>query len=1031
MKVTQSIRQGSIRMARRTRSSGLASASCLAVALCSASYAQAQTATQSRDPQPTVISPDAAQRPPVAGADAATPPAAMEQATPDAAAAPQAAADAPQAVADASTTDQSEQDIVVTGTNIVRNGYNAPTPTTVVGAEKLQELPRPDLADTLSTLPTFRGSTQPQTGVANLNGGFGGVNALNLRGLGVQRTLTLLDGFRSVAATADGQVDVSAFPQELVTRVDIVTGGASSAYGSDAVTGVVNFVLDKKFTGLKGEVSGGVTRYGDDGNWKVGLTGGFDILKGRGHVLLSGELNDRRGVLLPTNRDWARAGYATIQNPLYTPTNGLPQYYTATGANLAVQVPGGIIPTGPLAGTAFNPDGSSRVFNYGSVVSANGYMIGGDNNYALAKNATLDPRGSRQTAFGRIDYDVTDHVNVFFQAQYARSTNTSGLSYYFNNGLTIRAQENPYVPADVAARAAALGVTTFPLGLTALDLYNHDTLQQFGADNKRETQRYVVGATGDVDVLGSNWQWNVGYQKGITNTEENVVNNINSARLALAVDAVRVTAANVGSSGLAIGSIACRSTLTAPTNGCQPYNPFGIKRNGSGTIDYIVGQSNRQQRLTLDDVKGGFSGEPFSTWAGPVSVAAGVEHRKESVKGSVDAISAVAGWFTGNYFPANGSFNVTEGFIETVIPLAKDTSFARLLELNGAYRLAHYSNFGDASTWKVGGTYEPVEGIRFRATYSKDLRAPNLGELFGGSTSTGPNMVDPANRGIRYTMPTFNLANPNLGPETARTFGAGVVVRPAFVRGLSFSVDYWSINLKDGIASLGGQNVVDFCAASGDPRICGLITRSATVLPGELVGRVTQINNSPINLARQKRRGIDFELSYQTSLGENIGSLEFRGLATRYLEALTDNGFTPAVDAVGADPSKWIYNASLSYVRDRFRLTATGYGFGSGTWSNSEIECTSACPASTTLNPTVADNHRPGAFFMDATADYEVRKDVHVFISSQNLFDKDPVQALNPTGAVTPANQPGGLANVDARWSTLGRTYRAGVRFRF
>lgn len=945
----------------------------------------------------------------------------------------------PQATAEQPTVNtpsgDSVAEIIVTGTNIVRNGYKAPTPTTVVGVEKLQQLPRPDIADTLSTLPTFRASTSPQTGVGNLNGGFGGVNALNLRGLGVQRTLTLLDGFRSVAATSDGQVDVSAFPQELVSRVDVVTGGASSAYGSDAVTGVVNFVLDKKFTGLKGELSGGVTRYGDDRNWKASLTGGFDFAEGRGHVLLSGEANYRQGVLDSGNRDWVNAGYATIQNPTYTATNGQPQYYKATGANLSVQVPGGIIPSGPLAGITFNPNGSPRNFTYGTVVSPNGFMIGGENNFGLVKNGTIDPRGTRQTAFGRVDYDLTDHINVFAQAQYARSTNTSGLSYYFNNGLTIRAQENPYVPAELAARATALGVTTFPLGLTALDLHNNDTIDKFGADNKRETQRYVVGATGDVDVLGSNWQWNIGYQKGITNTDERIVNNVNAARLTQAVDAVRVTAANVGASGLPIGSIVCRSSLAAPTNGCVPYNPFGLNQNSAGAVNYIVGYSQRQQKLQLDDVKAGFNGEPFSTWAGPVSIAAGVEHRKEQVSGTVDPVSAVAGWFTGNYFPANGSFNVTEGYIEAVIPLAKDVSFARLLELNGAYRLAHYSNFGNAGTWKIGATYEPVEGVRFRTTYSRDLRAPNLGELFGGSTSTGPNMVDPANNGIRYTMPTFNLPNANLGPETAHTFGFGAVVQPSFVPGLSISVDYWSIKLKGGISSLGGQNVVDFCSASRDPAVCGLITRSSTVLPGELVGRVTQINNIPLNLASQKRRGIDFELSYQTSLdgvlGENSGRLEFRGFATRYLEALTDNGFTPAVDALGADPAKWIYNATVSYSRDRLRASLTGYGFSSGTWNNSLVECTSGCPASTTLNPTVADNRRPGAFFLDATVDFELFKDIHFFVSSQNLLDKNPVQSLTPTNAITPANQPGGIPNIDYRWSALGRTYRAGVRFKF
>jgi outer membrane receptor protein involved in Fe transport len=656
-------------------------------------------------------------------------------------------------------------------------------------------------------------------------------------------------------------------------------------------------------------------------------------------------------------------------------------------------------------------------------------MLGGENNFAQVKTGALDPRLSRQTAFGRIDYDLTDHITVFGQAQYARSTNLAGLTFYPSNGLTINAQQNPFVPASVAARAVALGVTSFPLGFTAYDLHTNPDISMFGADNKRETQRYVVGATGDFDLLGANWKFNVGYNKGITNSSESIVNNPNSARLTQALDAVTVTTANVGTSGLQIGTVACRSTLTNPTNGCLPYNPFGMDRNSQSTINWIVGASLREQKLQEDDFKFGVSSEPFSTWAGPVSIAAGIEHRKEQASGTADPVSATAGWFTGNYFAANGSFSVTEGYLEAVVPLARDTSFGRSLDLNGALRFAHYSNFGNATTWKIGASYVPIDGFRLRGTYSRDLRAPNLGELFGGGFTTGQNMLDPANNNVRYTMPTFNLANSDLQPETARAIGFGAVVQPSFLRGVSFSVDYWAINLKKGIASLGGQNIVNVCFTTNNPLICNLITRTTSVLPGELVGRVTQIANSNINIASQKRRGIDIEFAYQTSLerifGAGAGKLDFRLLATRYLEALTNNGFSPPVDQVGADPAKWIYTATVGYSTERVRASLTGYGFTSGTFDNTFIECTSGCPASTALYPTVANNHRPGAVFLDATIDYKVFGDVHVFVSSQNLLDKDPAQVMSVS------NQGGAIPNIDYRWQTLGRTYRAGVRFKF
>lgn len=557
------------------------------------------------------------------------------------------------------------EEIVITGSRIVRDGYEAPTPLTVVDSTALaQQTTTSNVADTLNTLPVFSGSVMPSNTTGGPSTGNAGLNALNLRSMGATRTLILLDGQRSVPTLTNGTVDVNNFPQQLIQRVDVVTGGASAVYGSDAVSGVVNFVLDRTYTGVKGEISGGLTDHGDDPNYKASIAAGFPFSGGRGHVLLSGEFTYKKGIIVGTNgRKWNLGGAGYMQNPNYTATNGQPEFLVRDDVSLANATLGGIIPSGPLKGTAFSYGGVPYQFTYGSLVRYP-YMAGGDWRATLVREFTrsLDPYENRKNIFFRGSYDVTDNFNVFAQASWGASASNSRsfLAYQPGNGPTILTG-NPFIPETVQARMTTLGLTSFQIGSMNLDM------PIIGTASVRQTNRYVVGANGAVDAAGTNWTWDAYFQLGYTRNSFNSTGVFNKARYALAIDAVR---------NPQTGSVVCRSTLTNPTNGCVPWNPMGINVNSIEARNWLEGVGHVNQKPQQSVWAASVTGEPFSNWAGPVSLALSAEHRVEKANTKPDPQGALGNWWAGNYQTLNASYHVTEGAAETVVPLAMGTSFA-------------------------------------------------------------------------------------------------------------------------------------------------------------------------------------------------------------------------------------------------------------------------------------------------------------------------------------------------------------------
>jgi outer membrane receptor protein involved in Fe transport len=916
-----------------------------------------------------------------------------------------ASAAATPAVADASPEDTIASEIIVTGTRVVRDGFQAPTPTSVIGAQELAAKAPANIADFVNELPSLSGSTSPKANIGSLSTGLVGINALNLRNLGANRTLILLDGQRVAASTLTGLVDINTLPQALIKRVDIVTGGASADYGSDAVAGVVNFVLDKDFTGIKGTVQGGVTTYGDDRNFNVSLSAGTKFAGGRGHVMISGEIAHNDGIESIGDRTWFDYSQLFI-NPAYTATNGQPQLLNLPGAGFATATPGGIITSGPLKGTYFGPGGTPTQFNYGSIVSGN-VMVGGDYKYAnFATSGDLDPKLNRQSIFGHASYDLSDRISLYGQASYVRATSRVASLDQSNFGNITIQPDNAFIPASIAPRVT---------GAFSLGTFNQD-LGPVIATTRRSSQRYVLGAQGTFGASGKEWHWDIYGQKSINNVYTDGVFSITS-RYNAAIDAVR---------NPATGAIVCRSTLTNPTNGCVPYNVFGTGVNSDAVRNYVLGTSWGRSRLTQDVYAGTLRGEPFSTWAGPVSLVTGIEHRREAVSGSNDPLTTATTkpYFAGNFFASFGSYHVTEGFVEAVVPLAKDLPFAHSLDFDGAVRATDYSTSGYVTTWKAGLTWSPISDITFRATRSRDIRAPNLADQFQSGQTSTTNIIDPFRANASTTVFQVTSGSLALKPEKADSLTLGVVLKPSFLPGFAASVDYYNIKIADAIQTVTAATLVNQCFL-GNTQFCSQITRNAA-------GVITSVAVLPVNVARQRARGIDFEASYRRPLFG--GDVRLRALATRYLENTTNDGITPVTDAVGTNGTngtarntlpKWRYVASAGYDYDPVSFTLTARGFSAGVYNTSYIECASACPASTAANMTVNNNRLPGAIYFDTNVTVKVKSGLEVFLAVDNITNKDPAQmAFGPSIGSAP------ISINPLLYDVLGRMFRFGARFK-
>ncbi|WP_420847814.1 TonB-dependent receptor domain-containing protein [Novosphingobium kaempferiae] len=905
-------------------------------------------------------------------------------------------------------------DIVVTGSRIVGDGYSAPTPVAVLGEADIAAQAPANISDFVNQLPAIAGSGTSGSSSGGLSNAGAGINSIGLRGLGVGRTLVLVDGQRSVASTVGGTVDINTIPQDLVKRVEVITGGASAAYGSDAVGGVVNFILDTGYKGFKLGADTGISTYGDAFNYRFSGTAGFSLLDDRLHLLTNVSYfkqTREEGI----DRDWNNGGYFQINNPAYTATNGQPQRYVGSGIGPAGYTAGGLITSGPLRGTYFLGDGQTSQLNFGTLASP--WMVGGDWQTTLDGHLgtnTLVPLDERLSAFQRIGFDVTPDIEIFGQFSYNRSVSASSYQQTPSTGVTIQRDnayllsQYPTVAADMAARALqSITIGTSNAGFPIP-----------GSNIKREVYRGVIGAKGNLDLFSKPMAWDVYYQKGVTKAREELTNTWNNARMALAQDAVFD-----GS-----GNIVCRSTLANPTNGCVPIDRLGTSGPSQAALDYIYMdgyQPLRHQTIKQDVAAATISGKAFALPAGEVAFATGVEWRREQINGEVDPIHN-SGWLYGNFRVNQGKYDVYEGFLEVDVPVFDG------MNINAAARGTHYSTSGWVGTWKVGANWQAIDALRFRGNISHDIRAPNLDELFAAGTARTNSVIIPTGANapqtgsLQFVQNAFG--NRALKPEVADSWTLGAIFEPGFLPGFSLSFDYYQIKIKDAIGSITAQQTVDLCYEQGITSYCPNIHF--------VNGQLSTIDLTPINFARQKTKGFDIEASYTTQVGP--GTLRLHGQATHYIENVIDDGISFPIDYAGvlaggtyASPN-WVYRLSAFYDIDPVTFNLVARGFTDGVYGNDWIECSGDCPTSSAQYRTINDNSIDGAVYFDASVDFKFPAMGdgigHLTFIVNNLLNKDPVLVGNgPDGNNVPA-----YAQTNrGRYDVIGRTFRVSAKIEF
>jgi outer membrane receptor protein involved in Fe transport len=783
---------------------------------------------------------------------------------------------------------QNVESVVVTGSRVISDIANSPTPITAVNTDQLLTTTPSNIADGLNKLPIFQNSGSNRSlssGGGNSSGDF-----LNLRNFGQQRTLVLLDGMRLPAGNQGGSVDVSTLPQTLMSRVDVVTGGASSVYGSDAITGVVNFILDKNFTGVKYEANSGISEYSDGWKYKANIAAGMDVFGGRGHIEGAVEYRHGDGVLQSARPIFAvnLAAYNTGNTPANPVTNILHGGQTVSTFS-------GLISCSNCAvnGYEFGQPGVPTPANLGTIPAGQTAIASGGDGAAVTSESIYGSTRNA-SAFGRFSYNLDKDTTFFTQLSLAQATE---FNYFFPSQQEASRQtvtyykNNPFLPL---ATQALLGDDSATDPNWATDGTNTFKVSEWyqNPNRYRDTNnvtRNIVLTTGVNGLVFGNFAWDLHYTHGETRLSNTGVNNGNNQFHDAAQDAViDPTTHNIVCYNSTAAAIALYGNLYP---GCVPINTFGNNVTTDAQYSYWSRSTHFAETNTMDDVAGSISGDLIDLPAGPVKAALSGEMRwlgysinsnasptalvnctglrlcgNAAGTGPVNQATVTQTLWDNNTLPSTtASENVWEFSGEVAVPILKDIPLVQSLDADLAGRYTNYSVSGSVQTWKIGLDWHVNDSVRFRGTTSVDIRAPTLNDLFQPTASSSGPFLDPLTQFNPGGVQTLSGGNPALVPEASRTYTGGVVLTPSFIPGLTLSADYYQIKLKNAITNIAGSNttIANICIQSGGTSpFCTLYVRPFPYTNTTPANYPTLLKSQLLNAALAVTEGEDYEIDY-------------------------------------------------------------------------------------------------------------------------------------------------------------------------
>jgi iron complex outermembrane recepter protein len=921
--------------------------------------------------------------------------------------------------------------VSVTGTHISNPNVVSPTPIAVISAEELKATGAVNLGDVLTQLPQL--ATSFTMGNSTQSIGTAGLGLQDLRNLGPDRTLVLVNGRRFIGSSAGSTaVDVNLIPVEWVERVEIITGGASAVYGADAVTGVVNFILKKNYQGATLHAQYGASQHGGFSPRDIAFTAGTNFANNRGNVAISIEHSEQDALAFPDR--FGHKAYATILTPNGPTDSALfsnaGSYTTTSNGTFYL----GDSPTDIGNRYVFNPDGSVRQQRFGGIYDATGRCQDCDR---LDANqvAQLQPKYARTSISSVASFDISPEQRLYFEGTYSHVGVKQQSQPEFGTYTITR--DNAYITPSLAALMDAND-------LDSIDVSRFDVDAGLrGEATTRNTTRVVFGASG---VITGDWEYDASVNYGYTDETRYNLNNRIIDRFNASIDAVRD----------GNGDIVCRSTLDPqsinPTSGailnpialggCVPTSIFG-----NGAIDPAAAQwfntfTTTRSHLTQFVGGGTITNNnlfqmPFD--AGAASLAAGVEFRRESSRQLTDPLDSDGLTFLNAIPSSGGAYNVKEGYIETALPLLSDRPFAKNITFDAAVRFSDYSTIGHTRAWRWGLDWAVDDNVRLRGTMSSAVRAPNIGELYSGQSENFFAVTDPCsakqittapNQAVRVancqalgipagwnssnsaTIRGVSGSNPDLRPEVGKTWTAGIVLTPQFLDGFGLTLDYWNIRLTDAISAPSGQDVANQCvdAPGGiDNVYCGDALRDPVTY------ELTYIKSVNQNVSALSTSGVDIGAYYSRDIG--AGKLRLNLSATKVI-AYTEHPFQDDPSVAFQD------NGTLGFPKWKATLN-TNYSLKNWVF---EWQTRYFSPMlrvgnqeSYHSNPLQTTPIRAGAgFFNDVRASYTIKDSgLQIYAGITNVFDRNPPVNLFGTGFGS------------ALYDTLGRSYYAGFNYKF